>query len=69
MQNSRIEAGDDKSACSAKMFSFFVVVRSAGMMSVLYGCSRGYGEMAMTCAPRDARFEMVVSPSGVNAPY
>lgn len=69
VQNSRTDAGEPRSACSAKMCSFFVAARSAGSSSAVYGCSSGCGESAMMCAPREASAEMTVRPSGVNAPY
>ena len=51
-QNSRIDAGEDKSQCSAKMFSLEVVERRSSMIISTCGDEIGSGESAIICAPR-----------------
>ena len=51
-QNSRIEEGEDRSQCSAKMFSLEVVERKSSMRSSVRGEEIGSGDSAIICAPR-----------------
>lgn len=56
VQNDRIEDGEDKSHCSAKIFSLEVVDRKSDIKIVIFGESMGSGERAIIWAPRCARF-------------
>lgn len=70
VQNARMDSGEERSAYSAKICSFFVVVRSTGMSNDGMECSvSGCSDRAMTCAPLAARDDIKVSPSGVKPPY
>jgi len=51
-QNSCIDAGEDRSQCSAKMFSFEVVERRSSMIISTRGDEIGSGDSAIICAPR-----------------
>lgn len=51
-QNSRIDTGDDKSQCSAKMLSLEVVERRSSMIISTRGDEIGSGDSAIICAPR-----------------
>lgn len=56
VQNDRTEDGEDKSHCSAKIFSFEVVDRKSDIKMVIFGESMRSGERAIIWAPRCARF-------------
>lgn len=56
VQNERTEDGEDKSHCSAKIFSLEVVDRKSDIKMVTFGESMGSGERAIMWAPRCARF-------------
>ena len=51
-QNSRIDAGEDRSQYSAKMFSLEVVERRSSMIISTRGDEIGSGDNAIMCAPR-----------------
>ena len=52
VQNDRIEDGEDKSHCSAKIFSLEVVDRKSDIKMATLGESIGSGERAIIWAPR-----------------
>ena len=56
VQNDRTEDGEDRSHCSAKIFSLEVVDRKSDIKMVTFGESIGSGERAIIWAPRCARF-------------
>ena len=56
VQNDRIEEGEDKSHCSAKIFSLEVVDRKSDIKMVILEESMESGERAIIWAPRCARF-------------
>ena len=67
-QNSRTDAGEVRSHCSAKMCSFSVLARTASTMSVVDSSSTGLCVRAMMCAPLFARASRRVRPVEVNPP-
>jgi len=51
-QNSRMDAGEVRSQCSAKMFLLEVVERRTSMIMSTRGDEIGSGDSAIICAPR-----------------
>jgi hypothetical protein len=55
VQNDRTEDGEDKSHCSAKMFSLDAADRKSDIKMVTFGESMGSGVRAIIWAPRCVR--------------
>ena len=68
VQNSRMDFGDERLQCSAKICSFEVVDRKASMSIEMWGASIGSGQRAIICAPRLARDSNNVRPVEVKPP-